>query len=159
MDLVRCFVEALHNPKAYGQVFNVCNDETITSNEFVNRLGKVTGIKLIPPVVINEQIGREFPDMGLSWPLFDLVPSNDRIKNHLGMKFEPIHDTFDRIWHWIQAEPSFLRLNSIRWEDAVLRGDRLQFWLRKSRSVLRRQPWLRRCVSSIRRAKGMTYAH
>ena len=96
-DLSRCFIQAMHDPKTFGQVFNVCCDQAITSNEFINLLSDMTKTDSLRPVLLNAEICREFSEMGLSWPSYDLVPSNQFIKNRLGVRFEPIRETLDKI--------------------------------------------------------------
>ena len=129
-DLVDCFIRAIGQPRAFGQVFNVAGSDICTPEDFGLLAEKVTGAGRLERIVLDARLAEKFPQLGLAWLPYDLVPRTDKIRDSLSVTFTAIGETLRRTWAWALTEPSQLRPSPQRWERQARDGRFPPWWFK-----------------------------
>ena len=121
-DLVDCFVRAIGQPRAFGQVFNVAGPDICTPEDFGLLAEKVAGAGRLERIELDVRLAEQFPQLGLSWLPHDLVPRTDKVRDSLSATFVALEEALRRTWAWALTEPDQLRPSPQRWERPAREG-------------------------------------
>lgn len=129
-DLAQCFIRAIGHPKAFGEAFNVAGDVVLIPKDLNSLLYDIMGRGQLTEVVLDPDLSDQLPRLGLPWMAYDMVASNEKVKDKLGVVFTPIEKLLQQIWDWCQQEPFILRLGRERWEKEALQGKMPPMWVK-----------------------------
>jgi 2'-hydroxyisoflavone reductase len=128
-DLVECFIRAIGQPRAFGQVFNVAGTDICTPEDFCLLAEKVTGAGRLERIVLDARLAEQLPQLGLAWLDHDLVARNDNVKDRLGFTFTSNEEALKRTWAWALKEPGQLQRSPQTWERQARDGRFAPWWV------------------------------
>lgn len=138
-DLVNCFIEAIQQPRAFGQTFNLAGTDVCTPESFCRLANEVVGACELRGILLAAPLAGRFPQLGLAWVDHDLVARNSRASDCLSATWTPLREALRSTWTWAQTESSQLQRSPQRWERQAGDGrmpPRMVEWLWKFRDRL-----------------------
>jgi 2'-hydroxyisoflavone reductase len=128
-DLVNAFLLAMNNPKSYGKVYNVAGDDITSQKKLIGMCGNIAKKN---PIIYNFDNNRynkhNNANIGLRWPKYNLVASNNKIKQDLKLRFTPLKDAIEETYQWIKKNPKQNKAKLLLEERYILKNKPIPKW-------------------------------
>lgn len=111
-DLVQACLEAMENPAAVGEAFNIGSERAITQADLLRALAKAAGIEpnivRIPREIINQHGGNSMGDPAYFGVYYDLAPITEnvtKVARVLGIRPTPFDRGLKETYRWYVRQP------------------------------------------------------
>ena len=123
-DLGHAFVNALLNPKAYGQAYHATSDEHTTWDGVYAAMAKAVGGQFNPVHIPTDWLYAMAPRRSLGVKFIYQYPSifdNTKAKQDLGFKTTvPLVETWRRQFEWMEKNGKMKKVEEDRFEDLMI---------------------------------------
>lgn len=146
-DLTKIINLLINNTKAYGKIYNVSGDETITLDYLISCCAKICKKK---PIIKNctedmmqfhskHNPKKRHVDIAPIWPENNKISSNKLIKDDIEIQFTDIYHSLEKTHEWLNKSKERLKYFSFSGENYILSNLRPPYykvWLWKIFSLL-----------------------
>lgn len=123
-DVARAFVNALMNPKAYGQAYHVTSDEHTTWDGVYEAMAKAVGGKFNPVHIPTDWLYAQAPHRAVGVKYIYQYPSifdNAKAKKDLDFKTTvPLVEVWKRQFAWMEQTGKTKKVEEDRFEDLMI---------------------------------------
>ena len=123
-DVGRAFVNALLNPKAFGQSYHATSDEHTTWNGVYEAMAKAVGGKYNPVYIPTDRLYSTTPRRAVGVKTIYQYPSifdNSKAARDLGFKTTvPLVETWRRQFEWMDGTGKTKKVEEDRYEDLMI---------------------------------------
>ena len=134
-DLIQAIKLSIGNSKTFGKIYNISGDDKINLFQFINLCGEICSTK--PKIKQEETISkykkinfikkRRHVDFFAEWPEFDMICSNNLIKDELKIKFTNLNESLSETYSWLINNTQHLNYFSLRGENYILNNISVPF--------------------------------
>jgi nucleoside-diphosphate-sugar epimerase len=125
-DVARGFVNALLNPKAYGQAYHLTSDEHTDWNGVFEALARAVGGKFNPIYIPTDWLYTQAPHRAVGVKYIYQYPSvfnNSKAARDLGFKTTvPLVETFRRQVAWMEKSSKLKKTEEEHFEDLMIKA-------------------------------------
>ncbi len=123
-DVARAFVNALLNPKAYGQAYHVTSDEHSTWDGVYQEMARAVGGKFNPIHIPTDWLYAQTPRRAMGVKYIYQYPSifdNSKAKKDLGFRTTvPLVETWKRQFAWMDQTGKTKKVEEEHYEDLMI---------------------------------------